>query len=65
MSKITAAFEGREGAHSDLVLQAYLRAMGIDFETTGVSTFRQVASAVMSDKSDIGIIPIDNAIDVS
>jgi 3-deoxy-7-phosphoheptulonate synthase len=57
-----AAFQGIEGAHSDVALHAHFAERGEAVETAGVSTFREVASAVVSGRARYGLLPIDNAI---
>ncbi|HUP57386.1 MAG TPA: 3-deoxy-7-phosphoheptulonate synthase [Bdellovibrionota bacterium] len=59
---ITAAFQGIEGCHSSLVLQSYFKKVGSELKSDGLSTFRQVAMAVISGKADVGLLPVDNAI---
>jgi len=58
------AFEGIDGAHSQLALEAYFRARaGAEGATTlGTPTFRAAAVAVSASRADVGIVPIDNAI---
>ena len=58
------AFEGIDGAHSQLALEAYFRARCADDEATtlGTPTFRAAAVAVSAGRADVGIVPIDNAI---
>ncbi|MBI2894640.1 MAG: 3-deoxy-7-phosphoheptulonate synthase [Deltaproteobacteria bacterium] len=59
---ITAAYQGIEGAHSDVALASHLGAMGVDHVRTGLGTFRQVATAVIAGRADVGLLPVDNAI---
>ena len=59
---MVGAFEGIDGAHSQLALDAYFRARSIDATTLGTSTFRGAAIAVSSGRAEVGIVPIDNAI---
>lgn len=58
------AFEGIDGAHSQLALEAYFRARcGPDEATTlGTPSFRAAAVAVSAGRAEVGIVPIDNAI---
>src|SRR5690606_18907315 len=60
--KLTAVYQGVEGAHSDLVIKSYFQSLGIDLETKGVPTFREVATQVLSEKAEVGVLPVDNAI---
>ncbi|MCC6216799.1 MAG: 3-deoxy-7-phosphoheptulonate synthase [Polyangiaceae bacterium] len=59
---ITAAYQGVEGAHSEVALTAWLKTAGVAHELVGVPTFRHVATAVAGGKADVGLLPIDNAI---
>ena len=58
------AFEGIDGAHSQLALEAYFRARsGAEGASTlGTPSFRAAAVAVSAGRADVGIVPIDNAI---
>src|SRR5581483_6888949 len=58
------AFEGIDGAHSQLALEAYFRARAgaEDATTLGTSSCRAAAVAVSAGRADVGIVPIDNAI---
>jgi 3-deoxy-7-phosphoheptulonate synthase len=58
------AFEGIDGAHSQLALEAYFRARFPSGEATtlGTPSFRAAAVAVSAGRADVGIVPIDNAI---
>jgi len=60
--KPTAAFQGIEGAYSDVALQSHFAERGEPIETTGVPSFREVASAVVSGRARYGLLPVDNAI---
>jgi 3-deoxy-7-phosphoheptulonate synthase len=57
-------FEGIDGAHSQLALEAYFRARCSEGEacTAGSPSFRAAAVAVSAGRADVGIVPIDNAI---
>jgi 3-deoxy-7-phosphoheptulonate synthase len=57
-----AAFQGVEGAHSDIVLRAHFAARGEPVETLGVPAFRDVAAAVVAGKARYGLLPVDNVI---
>ena len=58
------AFEGIDGAHSQMALEAYFRARCSDGDaaTLGAPSFRAAAVAVSAGRADVGIVPIDNAI---
>lgn len=57
-----AAYQGIDAAYSQIALNDYLRKHGLDGTTLGLSTYREVAANVASSRSDVGIIPIENAI---
>ncbi|MBV8150130.1 MAG: 3-deoxy-7-phosphoheptulonate synthase [Candidatus Eremiobacteraeota bacterium] len=59
---MVGAFEGIDGAHSQLALDAYFRARSIQGATLGTPNFRAAAVAVSAGRADVGIVPIDNAI---
>ncbi len=59
---IRAAYQGIEGAHSEVALGAYFDALETPAERVGMPTFRQVAMGVATGKADVGLLPIDNAI---
>ena len=54
------AFEGIDGAHSQLVLDAYFRARDIVGQTLGSANFREIAMAVAGGRAELGVVPIDN-----
>jgi 3-deoxy-7-phosphoheptulonate synthase len=55
-------YQGIDGAHSKLVLDAFFKQKGVAGESSGAPTFRQVAINVLNGKADVGVLPIDNAI---
>jgi chorismate mutase/prephenate dehydratase len=57
-----AAFQGVDGAYSQLAVRRFLQDEGVEATTLGVPTYRDVAVAVASSRADIGIVPIENAI---
>jgi chorismate mutase/prephenate dehydratase len=57
-----AAFQGIEGAHSEVALASHFAGRSEPIETVGVATFREVASAVVSGRARYGLLPVDNAI---
>jgi len=59
---VTAAFQGIEGAHSEVALRTHFGGRGDKVETLGVPTFRDVAAAVVAGRARYGLLPIDNAI---
>lgn len=59
---ITAAFQGIRGAYSDVALASFFDTAGIAHERLGVATFRDVATAVLGGRADVGLLPVDNVI---
>lgn len=59
---VTVAYQGIEGAHSDVAVRAHFRERQLDVETLGLPTFREVAVAVVAGRARHGLLPIDNAI---
>src|SRR6266566_2823031 len=59
---VTAAFQGIEGAHSDVALRTHFVGRGEKVDTVGVPTFRDVAAAVVAGRARYGLLPVDNAI---
>ena len=57
-----AAYQGVNGAYSQLVIDHYLRSKGIQAGTVGLGTYREVAAAVAGSRADVGVFPIENAI---
>src|SRR5689334_23377552 len=59
---VTAAFQGIEGAHSDVALRTHFDGRGDQVETIGVPTFREVAAALVAGRARYALLPVDNAI---
>jgi len=59
---LTVAYQGIEGAYSSVAIADFLRRLGRDHQRIGVPTFRLVATTVLSEKADLGLVPVDNAI---
>jgi chorismate mutase/prephenate dehydratase len=59
---ITAAYQGVEGAYSDVLLRAHFGARGEPVETVGVPTFRDVALALLSGRARYGVLPLENTL---
>ena len=57
-----AAFQGVDGAFSQLVVDRFLRDRGLEATTLGLPTYREVAAAVSAPRAGVGIIPMENAI---
>ncbi len=55
-------YQGVEGAHSQLVLAHYLRALGDDGGGFGVPAYRQLATALIAQRAGVGVLPIETAI---
>src|SRR5882672_4280305 len=62
MANVIGSYQGIEGSHSREVLAAFFKRYGLENSTLGASTFRQVAINVISGKSHLGLLPVDNAI---
>lgn len=58
----TAVYQGVDGAYSQLVLAQFLRERGIDAQTVGVPTYREVTTRVAGVGAQFGVMPIENAI---
>ncbi len=59
---MVAAYQGVDGAYSQLALHDFLLRKRLEGTTLGASTYRAVAAAVASLRADFGIIPIETAI---
>src|SRR5580704_4289719 len=59
---VTAAYQGIEGAYSDVLLQRHFRARGEQVETIGVPTFRDVAMALLAGRARYGVLPLENTV---
>ncbi len=57
-----AAYQGVDGAYSQLVVHHFLQSRGVDATTSGLPTYREVAASVAALRADAGVIPIENAI---
>jgi 3-deoxy-7-phosphoheptulonate synthase len=59
---LSVAYQGIEGAYSSVAIADFLGKLGFENERIGVATFRLVATAVLAEKADLGLVPVDNAI---
>ena len=59
---ITAAYQGIEGAYSDVLLRRHFKARGETVETLGLSTFRDVAVALLAGRARYGVLPLENTV---
>jgi chorismate mutase/prephenate dehydratase len=59
---MVAAFQGVDGAFSQLVVHQFLNERELDVTTLGMPSYREVAVAVSAQRASVGIIPIENAI---
>ncbi len=59
---VVAAYQGVEGSYSSVALEAYFAARGVALRGLGVRTFRDVATAVLGGRAEVGLLPVDNAI---
>lgn len=57
-----AAYQGVDGAYSQLVIHDYFERHGIEETTLGLPTYREVAASVAALRADAGAIPVENAI---
>ena len=57
-----AAYQGVDGAYSQLVLNYLLHDSGEAFETRGLPSLREVATETSSGRAAIGIFPTENAL---
>jgi chorismate mutase/prephenate dehydratase len=57
-----AAYQGIEGAYSDVLLRAHFGARGEEVETVGLPTFRDVAVALLAGRARYGLLPVENTI---
>lgn len=59
---MVAAYQGVDGAYSQLVVHHFLQSKGLDDTTLGVPAYRELAVMVAAGRADLGIIPVENAI---
>jgi 3-deoxy-7-phosphoheptulonate synthase len=59
---ITAAYQGVEGAYSDVLLRAHFAARNEPVETIGMPTFRDVAAALLGGRARYGVLPLENTV---
>jgi len=59
---VIAAYQGIDGAHSDVALRAHFRDRKVEVETLGLPTYRDVAVAVLSGRARYGLLPLENSI---
>ena len=59
---MVAAFQGVDGAFSQLAVHQFLSERNLDVTTLGMPSYREVAVAVSAQRASVGIIPIENAI---
>ena len=58
----TAVYQGVDGAYSQLVLEHFLRERGIEAQTVGVPSYRELTTRVAGVRAAFGVLPIENAI---
>jgi len=58
--RVQVAFQGVAHAYSDAAAQKYLAGRGLDGDLTGFRTFREAASALLSGRADLAVLPIEN-----
>jgi chorismate mutase/prephenate dehydratase len=59
---ITAAYQGVDGAYSDVLLRQHFGARGEEVETLGLPTFRDVAVALLAGRARYGVLPLENTL---
>jgi len=59
---IIAAYQGVEGAYSDILLRRHFAAREEEVETLGVPTFRDVAVALLAGRARYGVLPMENTV---
>jgi prephenate dehydratase len=59
---ITAAYQGMDGAYSDVLLRQHFGARGEELETLGLPTFRDVAVALLAGRARYGVLPLENTL---
>jgi chorismate mutase/prephenate dehydratase len=59
---VTAAYQGIEGAYSDVLLHRHFKARGETVETIGLPTFRDVAVALLAGRARYGVLPLENTV---
>ncbi len=59
---ITAAYQGVDGAYSDVLLRQHFGARGEDVETLGMPTFRDVAVVLLAGRARYGVLPVENTL---
>jgi 3-deoxy-7-phosphoheptulonate synthase len=57
-----AAYQGVDGAYSQVVLEHYLRERSLTANTLGLPSYRELVTALSSLRANLGVIPIENAI---
>jgi len=56
------AYQGVDGAYSQLALEHFLRPHGIESKTVGMQSYRTVATNVASGRAAVGVVPTANVI---
>jgi chorismate mutase / prephenate dehydratase len=57
---VRVAFQGAPHAYSHAAAQKYLAGRGLDGDLTGYRTFREAAAALLADRADLAVLPIEN-----
>jgi chorismate mutase/prephenate dehydratase len=58
--RVTAAFQGIEGAYSQLATQQHFDHEGVDVTYLGCESFSDVIDAVEQGRADVGVLPLEN-----
>ncbi len=59
---MVAAYQGVDGAFSQLVVQQFMSDRALETATLGMPSYREVAAAVSAERASAGIIPMENAV---
>ncbi len=58
--RVTAAFQGIEGAYSQLATRQHFDHEGVDVSYLGCESFGDVVDAVEQGRADVGVLPLEN-----
>ncbi|MEE8331825.1 MAG: bifunctional 3-deoxy-7-phosphoheptulonate synthase/chorismate mutase [Acidimicrobiia bacterium] len=58
--RVTAAFQGIEGAYSQLATRQHFDHEGVDVSYLGCESFADVVDAVEQGRADVGVLPLEN-----
>lgn len=58
--RMRVAFQGAAHAYSDAAARKYLAGLGAEGDLIGCATFRETIDAVLADRADLAVLPIEN-----